>query len=55
MPEHPSTPERYEVAPYWRRWGVYDVLEMRGEPLSVHDHRIDAVADAARRNHKENR
>lgn len=46
---------RYEVAPYWRRWGVYDLLEMRGDPLSIHDDEIDAIADAAKRNAREKR
>jgi hypothetical protein len=48
--------QRFYVGRHWKRWGVYDVLELRDpKVLSVHDDWLGAVAEAARMNAKEKR
>ena len=43
---------QFYVAPWGRRFAVLNVLFTRGEPLVVCDSEIDAIAQAAKRNHK---
>lgn len=43
------TNARYYARPWGKRFGVFDLAETRGDPLSKHDDEIDAIAEAARR------
>ena len=43
---------QYYVVRWGHRYAVLNVLFTRGEPLVVCDSEIDAIAQAAKRNHK---